>query len=154
LCPTSPLSFAAVFTPFGQLLVADDGANGTSATSSYRVNSNGTLTSTQPSLPDAQTAACWNSFDRNGDFFVSNAGRGTMGSYEVLPDGRLAFLGNASAGAGAHPLDSAVSPDGKDLYVLDGNLDRISVFAIGRDAQLSPIGTQAVPAGSAGIAAS
>ena len=150
----TPLSFAAVFTPSSQLLVADDGANGTSATSSYRVNSNGTLTSTQPSLPDAQTAACWISLDRNGDFFVSNAGSASMGSYELLPDGRLAFLGNTSAGSGAHPLDSAVSSNGQDLYVLDGNLDQISVFAIGQDAQLSAVGTQAVPVGSAGIAAS
>jgi 6-phosphogluconolactonase len=150
----TPLAFAAVFTRFGQLLVADDGANGTSATSSYRVNSDGTLTSTQPSLPDAQTAACWISLDRNGDFFVSNAGSATMGSYELLPDGRLAFLGNTSAGSGAHPLDSAVSSDGHDLYVLDGNLNQISVFAVGQDAQLTAVGAQAVPAGSAGVAAS
>jgi 6-phosphogluconolactonase len=150
----TPLSFAAVFTPSGQLLVADDGSNGASATSSYRVNTNGTLTSTQLSLPDAQTAACWISLDRNGDFFVSNAGSATMASYEVLPDGRLAFLGNTSAGSGAHPLDSAVSSDGQNLYVLDGNLDQISVFAIGRDAQLAPISALPVPVGSAGIAAS
>ena len=150
----TPLAFAAVFTPSGQLLVADDGANGTSAASSYRVNLNGTVTSTQPSLPDAETAACWISLDRNGDFFLSNAGSATMGSYELLPDGRLAFLGNTSAGNGAHPLDSAVSSDGQDLYVLDGNLNQISVFAIGQDAQLTAVGAQAVPAGSAGVAAS
>jgi hypothetical protein len=38
----SPLAFASVFTPGGQLLVADDGAAGTSAVSSYRVRADGT----------------------------------------------------------------------------------------------------------------
>jgi hypothetical protein len=124
---------------------ADDGADGTSDTSSNRATPNSTLASTQASLLVAQTAACWISLDRNGDFFVSNADSGTMGSYEVLPDGRLAFLGNTSAGPGAKPLDSSPSANYRDLYVLDGNAPQISVFGIGRDAQLSPIGTQALP---------
>jgi hypothetical protein len=47
-----------------------------------------------------------------------------------------------------------VSSDGRDLYVLDGNLNQVSVFAIGQDAQLTAVGAQAVPAGSAGVAAS
>jgi len=161
----TPLSFAAVFTQTSQLLVADDGAAGTSALSSYRIASNGTVSDTQPSLPDAQTAACWVAIaPRNGLFgdtagigtnvFVDNAGSGTMASYEVLPDGRLAFFGNTSAGVGAKPLDNAVSSDGRYLYVLDGNLNQISVFSIGADAQLSPVGATPIPAGSAGIAAS
>jgi 6-phosphogluconolactonase (cycloisomerase 2 family) len=47
-----------------------------------------------------------------------------------------------------------VSSNGQYLYVLDANLDQISVFAIGADAQLAPVSIQPVPPGSAGIAAS
>jgi hypothetical protein len=85
---------------------------------------------------------------------VDNAGSGTMASYQVLPGGRLAFLGNTSAGVGAKPLNDSVSRDGRDLYVLDGNLDEISAFSIGVEGLLTPISAQPIPAGSAGIAAS
>jgi 6-phosphogluconolactonase len=150
----SPLSFAEVFTPSGQLLVADDGANGTSAVSSYLIGSGGALTSTQPAVSDGQTAACWIATGQNGDAFVDNAGSGTISSYRVSPSGQVTFLGNTSAGTGAKPLDDAVSSDGSDLYVLDANNDRLAEFSVGPDAQLAAIGTQALPAGSAGVAAS
>ncbi len=55
----SPLSFAEVFTPSGQLLVDDDGSAGTSAVSPYRIAPDGTVHATQAAVPDGQTAACW-----------------------------------------------------------------------------------------------
>lgn len=150
----SPLAFASVFTRAGQLLVAAAGAAGTSALSSYQIAADGTVGDTQPALPDGQTAACWVTTGADGSVFVDNAGSGTMSSYQVQRDGRLAFLGNTSAGTGAKPLDNVVSSDGRDLYVLDGHLNQISAFSIGPDGQLTPAGTQPVSAGSAGIAAS
>jgi 6-phosphogluconolactonase len=149
-----PLSFAEVFTPSGQLLVADDGANDTSAVSPYRIAQDGVLNATQPAVSDGQTAACWIALDRNGDVFVDNAGSGTIGSYQVSPSGQLTFLRNTSAGTGAGPLDNAVSSDGHNLYVLVGNQDELAEFSVGPDAQLTAAGTQALPAGSAGVAAS
>jgi hypothetical protein len=66
----------------------------------------------------------------------------------------VTFLGNTSAGTGAGPLDNAASSDGKNLYALIGNQDQVAEFSIGPDAQLTAVGTQAGPAGSAGLAAS
>ena len=150
----SALSFAEVFTPSGQLLVADDGSAGTSAVSPYRIAPNGVLNATQAAVSDGQTAACWITLARNGSVFVDNAGSGTIGSYQVSPFGQLTFLRNTSAGSGAGPLDNAVSSDGHNLYALIGNQDKLAEFSIGPDAQLTAVGTQALPAGSAGLAAS
>ncbi len=150
----SPLSFAEVFTPSGQLLVADDDSAGTSAVSPYRIASDGTLHATQAAVPDGQTAACWISRAWNGDVFVDNAGSGTIASYQVSPAGQLTFLRDTSAGMGAVPLDNAVSPVGHGLYVLNRSADELAEFSVGPDAQLTPVGTQALPAGSAGVAAS
>jgi 6-phosphogluconolactonase len=150
----SPLSFAEVFTPSGRLLVADDGANGSSAVSPYRIARGGALDATQAAVSDGQTAACWISLGRAGDVFVDNAGSGSIASYRVSRSGQLVFLRNTSAGTGAAPLDNAASSDGRNLYAVIGNQDQLAEFSIGADAKLTAIGTQALPAGSAGVAAS
>jgi 6-phosphogluconolactonase len=150
----SALSFAEVFTPSGQLLVADDGANDTSAVSPYRIAPNGVLNATQAAVPDGQTAACWITRGRNGDVFVDNAGSGTVSSYQVSFTGQVTFVGNTSAGTEVKPLDNAVSSDGQNLYLVNGITSELVEFSIGPDAQLTAIGTQALPAGSEGVAAS
>jgi 6-phosphogluconolactonase len=150
----SPLSFAEVFTPAGQLLVADDGAAGASAVSPYRIASDGILHATQAAVPDGQTAACWISRAWNGDVFVDNAGSGTVAAYQASPGGKLTFLRNTSVGTGAAPLDNAVTSDGRDLYVLNRSDSALAEFSVGRDAQLTAVGAQALPTGAAGVAAS
>jgi 6-phosphogluconolactonase len=150
----SPLSFAEVFTRSGQLLVADDGANDTSAVSPYWIAPDGVLNATQAAVSDGQTAACWITLGRSGEVFADNAGSGTIASYQVSPFGQLTFLGNTSAGTGAAPLDNAVSSDGRNLYALIGNQDQLAEFSVGPQGQLTAVGTQALPAGSAGVAAS
>jgi 6-phosphogluconolactonase len=150
----SPLSFAEVFTPSGELLVADDGSAGTSAVSPYRIASDGTLRATQAAVPDGQTAACWISRAGNGDVFVDNAGSGSVGAYQVSPGGQLTFLRNTSVAAGAAPLDNAVSSDSHAVYVLNRAGSDLAEFSVGPDAQLTAVGTQALPAGAAGVAAS
>jgi len=126
----SQLSFAGVFTPTGRLLVADDGANDTSAVSPYRIAPNGVLNATQAAVSDGQTAACWITEGRNGDVFVDNAG------------------------SGVKPLDNAVSSDGQNLYLVNGGQSQLVEFSVGPNAQLTPVGTHALPAGSEGVAAS
>lgn len=54
----------------------------------------------------------------------------------------------------AVPLDNAVTSDGRDLYVLNRGGSDLVEFSVGRDAQLTAVGTQALPAGDAGVAAS
>ena len=149
----SALSFAEVFAPSGQLLVADDGASDTSAVSPYRIAPNGTLIATQPAVTDGQTAACWVSLGQDGNVFADNAGSASIASYQLSASGQLTFLGNTSTGNGG-PLDNTVSSDGQNLYAVIGNQDQLAEFGIGPDAQLTAVGTQALPAGSAGVAAS
>ena len=150
----SPLSFAEVFTPSGQLLVADDGANDTSAVSPYRIAPSGALSATQAAVSDGQTAACWIAEGRDGHVFVDNAGSGTISTYQVSFTGQVTFVGNTSAGSGVKPLDDAVSSDRQNLYLVDGNQSQLVEFSVGPDAQLTAVGTEALPAGSEGVAAS
>jgi 6-phosphogluconolactonase len=150
----SPLSFAEVFTSSGQLLVADDGASDTSAVSPYRIAPSGVLNATQAAVSDGQTAACWITEGQDGEVFVDNAGSGTISSYQVSLKGQVTFLSNTSAGTGAGPLDNAASSDGQNLYAVIGNQDQLDEFSIGPNSQLTLVGTQALPAGSEGVAAS
>jgi len=152
----SPLSFAETFTPAGELLVADDGASGTSAVSPYRIAASGTLDATQAAVPDGQTAACWITLGRDGDVFVDNAGSQVISSYHVSLSGQVTLTGNTSPGAGVTPLDNSVSSDGQNLYVFEAvaGSDRLGEFRAGANGTLTPVGTQALPAGSEGVAAS
>jgi Lactonase, 7-bladed beta-propeller len=50
--------------------------------------------------------------------------------------------------------DNAVSSDGRALYVLNRSADELAEFSVGADTHLTAVGTQAVPAGPAGVAAS
>jgi hypothetical protein len=61
---------------------------------------------------------------------VLNVGSGTIVSYHVSPFEQVTFLRNTSVGTGAVPL-SAVSSDGRDLYVLIRNLDELAEFSVG-----------------------
>jgi 6-phosphogluconolactonase len=152
----SPLSFAETFTPTGELLVADDGANGTSAVSPYRIAANGTLDATQAAVPDGQTAACWITLGQDGDVFVDNAGSQIISSYHVSPFGQVTLTGNTSPGTGVTPLDNSVSSDGQNLYAFEAvsGSDRLGEFSIGANGAITSVGTVALPTGSEGVAAS
>ena len=151
----SPLAFAETFTPTGELLVADDGANGTSAVSPYRIAPGGTLDATQAAVPDGQTAACWITLGRDGDAFVDNAGTQVISSYHVSWSGQVTLTGNTNAGTGVTVLDNSVSSDGQNLYVFErlSSSNQLGEFSIGANGNLTSIGAVTVPTGSEGIAA-
>ena len=152
----SPLAFAETFTPAGELLVADDGASGTSAVSPYRIAAHGTFDAIQAAVPDGQTAACWITLGPGGDVFVDNAGSQIISSYHVSPFGRVTLTGNTSPGTGVTPLDNSASSDGQNLYAFEAvsGSDRLGEFSIGAKGALTSVGTQALPTGSEGVAAS
>jgi 6-phosphogluconolactonase len=152
----SPLSFAEAFTPAGELLVADDGSDGTSAVSPYRIAASGILDATQAAVPDGQTAACWITLGRDGNVFVDNAGSQIISSYHVSPSGQVTLTGNTSPGTGVTPLDNSVSSDGQNLYAFEAvsGSDQLGEFSIGANGTLTPVGTRALPTGSEGVAAS
>jgi 6-phosphogluconolactonase (cycloisomerase 2 family) len=77
-------------------------------------------------------ASCWISLAPGSrQAFISNTASGTLSSYEVDPDGRLLLSAAVSAAvANSAPIDSALSDDGRFLYVDDSALGRILIFAV------------------------
>lgn len=139
--------FGSVFLSSGPLLVTEAGPN---ALSSYYVNSNDTLNVISASVLNGQTATCWVSKSRNEEFaYTSNAGSGTISIYRIFDNGAVLLAGIAYSTRRqiAAPLDSGVSKDGRNLYVLNGNLGSITEFEIHDDgAIIIPIKTIRNPA--------
>jgi len=152
--PDAPSAFAELFTPAGRLLVADFGSADNSALSSYRVAPSGVLNATQAPVSDGQNEGCWIVKSASGDAFVVNSSSDTVSSYHVSASGQVTFLRNTGVATGATPVDEALSSDGRNLYVLNGNQDELTEFSAGSGARLTAIGTQALPTQSLGLAAS
>jgi 6-phosphogluconolactonase (cycloisomerase 2 family) len=144
------LPFSFTFDSSGRL-VATEASN--SSVSTYVVNSNGTLTNVG-SVSDGAAALCWIS-GANGYFFGSNAGSGTVSSFDESATGSPLLLNAAAATAHAGTIDSATSPDAKFLYVESGGAGTIDAFAIGATGTLTQVETVFnVPVASEGIAVS
>ena len=157
---------SAGVTPYGfafdrqaTLIVSEafGGAVNGSAVSSYRARGNN-LQVVSASSPTHQTAACWIVVTDNGKYtYTSNAGSGVISGYTVGHDGRLTLLNadglTASTGAGSGPTDMALSHNSHILYVFAGGSHQIASFLVHADGSLAPLGTAAIPAGAAGIAA-
>ena len=149
---TTPFGFD--FDNKGHLLVSEAG---TGTASSYGVTAAGAST-IGGAVTTHQAAPCWLAATPDGRFaYTANGGSGTITGFAVAPDGSLALLDpsgvTAALGATSHPLDEAVSHDGRYLYDLTDGSHVISGFAIARDGGLSAPWTVAVPVGAAGIAA-
>jgi len=156
-------------TPFGfgfsgrrTLLVSDaaGGAPNGSAVSSYRLDRNGALSVEVGVAPTLQTAACWIVTTPDGKYaYSANTGSGSLSGFLVGAKGALTLLNangvTASTGAGSGPTDSAISRDGRFLYVLGGANNTISAFQIGADGSLTRLagGASGLPVGGNGMAA-
>jgi 6-phosphogluconolactonase (cycloisomerase 2 family) len=72
--------------------------------------------------------------------YTSNTASGTITSYDINRDGTLDLRGSIPStpeeSAMGAPIDSGVSRDGRNFYVLNGNQGSISVFNIDQDGQL------------------
>jgi len=144
------LPFSFTFDGEGNV-VATEASN--SSVDTYRVNADGTLTSLG-SVSDGATALCWIS-GANGYFFGSNAGSGTISSFDESAQGVPALVDATAASAHAGTTDSVVSPDGSFLYVESGGAGTLDAYAIGAGGTLTPIETLFnIPVAAEGIAAS
>ena len=159
---------ASGVTPFGfafgrrdQVFVTEafGGAPDASATSSYGIGRNGTLTSISPSVGTGQTAACWAAVTPDGRFvYVTNTGSGSISGYAIGFDGRIALLDTDGrtgiTGDGSTPIDVVITGNGRYLYNLNSGTHTITSFRIQPDGSLAPLpfGTD-VPAAASGLAA-
>ncbi|MEN6348993.1 MAG: beta-propeller fold lactonase family protein [Syntrophomonas sp.] len=128
--------FGLTFLSTGVLLVAEAISN---ALSSYTVNDNGTLNVISTSVQNGQTATCWVVHSRLQHFaYTSNTGSGTITTYRIKNNGTLALLKivYSTQKEIAAPIDSGVSKDGCNFYVLNGNQGSITAFCIGNDGHL------------------
>jgi len=89
--------------------------------------------------------------------YVTNAGSNSISGYSVGFDGTLALLNKngvtGRTGKDTGPLDMAISPDGRNLYTLNGTSDTIGAFRIKAKGGLRSIYSRIhVPASASGLA--
>lgn len=124
--------FGSHFLSSGLLLVAEAGIN---ALSSYTLSRKGELEAVSRSVKNGQLATCWVVPTQNEHYaFTSNTANGTITSYRINRNGTIKLMRSipstpATLPLGA-PIDSGVSRDGRNFYVLNGNQGSISVFKI------------------------
>jgi 6-phosphogluconolactonase len=135
------------------------GEIGKAAASSYSLAGPGRLESVSASVADTRSEVCWAVATRDGRFvYVTNFGDGTISSYAVEQGGGLELL---EAVAGSTRLgspgirDEGLSRDGRFLYAIDADAQRVFGWSVGDDGRLEPLGEfEGVPATVAGLAAS
>lgn len=158
----APGAFAAIVAPNGTALVSATGSGGnTSAVSSYRIHSDGSLAAISGETPTLGAANCWNAVTPDGRFvYVSNSGSSTLSGFALSRSGTLTPIPGTVVGtnpSGSTNLDIAISSDGRFLYSVNAGTGTISTFAInGSDGSLTNLGTVGgLPAGGSlnGIAA-
>jgi 6-phosphogluconolactonase (cycloisomerase 2 family) len=139
------LSFA---TPHRLLLVEAAGYVAT-----FDLNRGGQLNQLS-SLATNQAAPCWIA-PASGNWYVSNAGSGTLTGVAADGHGALSDLGQTATDPGT--VDAAATPDGAYLYVQTGLNGVLDSFSVAGDGTLTAIGTPIAvgdAAGGEGIAVS
>lgn len=152
------LNPSAGATPFGFAFDRHNHAivsEASGSVSSYSIRDGG-LNVISPAVVNGQVAACWIAISNNGKYaYTTNAGSGTISSYQIAEDGALTLLNPTAGviGAGSSPVDMAFSNNGQTLYALANGAHTISIFGMQADGSLTSQGAVSVPAGVVGLAA-
>ena len=158
LADAPDLNPSAGATPFGFAFDRHNHAivsEASGSVSSYHID-NGQLSVISPAVVNTQVAACWIAISNNGRYaYTTNAGSGTISSYQIAEDGALTLLNPTAGvtGAGSSPVDMAFSNNGQTLYALANGAHTISIFGMNSDGSLASQGTVSVPVGVVGLAA-
>jgi 6-phosphogluconolactonase len=154
----TPYGFA--FASDGALVVSEafGGTKGAAAASSYAV-SGAELQVISGSIADTRSEVCWVVITKDDRFaYVTNFGDGTVSSYEIAADRSLKLSDPVAGSTGRDDKglrDEAISADGRYLYAIDPDAQKLFAWAIGQDGQLMPAGEYGgIPATVAGLAAS
>jgi 6-phosphogluconolactonase (cycloisomerase 2 family) len=110
------------------------------------------------SVGNTRSEVCWAAVTNDGRFvFVTNFGDGTISSYRIGDNGNIEL---AEAVAAATRLgepgvrDEALSADGRFLYALDADAQKVHAWSVGGDGRLAEIGAvDGPPVTVAGLAA-
>src|SRR5437764_5602297 len=140
-------------TPYGFGLTADGslivseafgGATGAAATSSYAVSGAGELTMVSGSAGDTRSEVCWVALSKDDRFaYVTNFGDGTVSCYEITADRSLRLRDPVAASTrqGKKGIrDEAISGDGRYLYAIDADAQKLVGWAVGEGGHLTPTG--------------
>jgi hypothetical protein len=135
---TGALPFSFVFDGRGRLVLED--ASGSANT--YGVLRSGALTPIGTAAANDQTAPCWIA-EARGYFYLTNTGSNTITGYAEAPDGQLTLLNanGVTATTDGGPIDIGVSPDGRQLFELNGLAGDLGIYAVARDGSLTHIDT-------------
>lgn len=143
----APGTFSVAFAPDGAAIVSETGpANGTnaSAISSYKVNSNSTLTAISQSVPTLAAGNCWNAITPDGTkVYTSNSGSDNISGFNIGKNGTLTPIPGTIVGenpTGSHNVDIAITADGKFLYTINSQSGQVGTFAINQDGSLTDLG--------------
>jgi 6-phosphogluconolactonase (cycloisomerase 2 family) len=154
---SSPFAFA--FDPRGNLFVTEVRETLTTpnpgAVTSYQQNREGILDAISGSVPDAEAAPCWLAITPDGRYaYAVNTGSAVISGYQVGIRGELSLLGNGvTAQTIPHPLDNAITRDGRYLYDVTGS-GTIIGFQVQENGSLTPLTlTAPVPSGARGLVA-
>jgi 6-phosphogluconolactonase (cycloisomerase 2 family) len=145
----------------GSMIVTEafGGEIGKAAASSYAFAAPGKLEPVSASVGNTRSEVCWAAATTDGRFvYVTNFGDGTISSYRIGDGGNLELhetVAGSTRQGEAGVRDEAISRDGRFLYAIDADAQRVFGWTIGADGGLSPIGEfEGVPATVAGLAAS
>jgi len=155
-----PTPYGFAFTGRGGLVVTEAfGAQaGKAAVSSYRITDNGAAPISR-SVGNGRSEICWAVVTNDGRYaFTTNFADGAVSRYLIGDDGSIA-LDEAAAGLAVEGQtglrDEDLSRDGRFLYAIDADHQRVLGWAVGAGGSLSPAGSwQGLPATVAGLAAS
>jgi len=130
---------------------------GKAAASSYRLAGR-SLDPVTPSVGNGRSEICWAVTTPDGRWaFTTNFADGAVSRYAIGDDGSLT-LEDATAGLAVEGQtglrDEDLSSDGRFLYAIDADSQRIYGWEVGAGGRLSPVGSwNDIPATVAGLAA-
>ena len=140
----TPYGFA--FTSGGTLVVTEafGAQKGKAAASSYRLEG-GSVTPVTRSARNGRSEICWAVVSKDDRFaFTTNFADGAVSRYAIGDDGSITLEDAAAATAveGMTGLrDEDVSGDGRFLYAIDADAQRIFGWAVGDEGSLAAIGS-------------
>ena len=157
---SGPTPYGFAFTTGGTLVVTEafGAQTGKAAASSYILD-NGSVAAVTRSLGNGRSEICWAVISKDDRYaFTTNFADGAVSRFAIGADGSIALDEAAAATAveGQPGLrDEDLTRDGRFLYAIDADAQRIFGWEVGADGALSPLGSwEGVPNTVAGLAAS